>query len=299
MPIGIEVVFLGTAGSVPTKERGMPGISLTYDGSMLLFDCGEGTQLQMLRQGLNAQRLKAIFISHIHGDHTIGIAGLVRSLAINGRREALYIYVPTGYENMIKRLITFDKALIGYTINVIGAKSGTVYRGRGFSVSAFRLKHTVETCGYAFKEDDRLRFIKSECDRLGIKGTLFSELERKGSIKVNGRRVRIAEVTRLQKGRKIVYATDTRPVKSTVSASINSELLIHEASYTDGEAELARSRGHSTAAEAAGIAKKAHAKRLAITHFSARYKEPAELLNQARRVFRNTVAVSDGYRMTL
>ena len=122
MPQGIDVVFLGTAGSVPTKERGMPSAAVIYDGSILLFDCGEGTQIQMLKYGLNAQRLKAIFISHIHGDHTIGIAGIVRSLAINGRKEALSIFVPRGSERIIRSLIVFDRAIIGYPINITGVR---------------------------------------------------------------------------------------------------------------------------------------------------------------------------------
>lgn len=299
MPQGIDIVFLGTAGSVPTKERSMPSVAVIYDGSILLFDCGEGTQIQMLKYGLNAQRLKAIFISHIHGDHTIGIAGIVRSLAINGRKEALSIFVPRGSERIIRSLIVFDRVTIGYPINIIGVRQGTVYRGRGFSVSAFRLNHTVETYGYAVAEDSKLRFIKERCDRLGIRGTMYSELEKKGIIRINGKGIRLKGITRLQEGRKIVYATDTRPAAGTVRAARGADLLIHEASYKSSEKALAVSRKHSTSEEAAGIARKAKVSKLTITHFSARYRDASQLLSEAKAVFKNTIAASDGYRITL
>src|SRR5271169_2664841 len=130
----IKLVMLGTVGSSPTKARSMPSVALTYDGDVFLFDCGEGTQLQMIRYGVNSSKLKAIFISHTHGDHVIGIAGLVRTLALNRRPNPLIILVPSGYEHIIKSLISFDKAILGYSIIIKGIRTGEVYKGKGYSI---------------------------------------------------------------------------------------------------------------------------------------------------------------------
>lgn len=290
----IKIVFLGTAGSSPTKDRSLPSVALIREGHLLLFDCGEGTQSQMIKLGVNPSRLDAIFVSHLHGDHVIGIAGLVRTLALNGRKNPLTIFVPRGYESPIKALISFDKAMIGYDIMVKGIGSGTVFRSKDFSVSSFRLNHTIPTCGYIFKENDRRKFDKERCKRLGLKGIMFSELEKKGRVKVGKKTITLNSVTTIKKGKKIIYASDTRPVAATVSASRDADLLIHESSYLDNHVALAKERGHSTAREAAQLAKKAHVKRLILTHISARYKDVKAIEEEAKKTFRNTTVARDG-----
>ena len=293
----IDITILGTAGSLPTKERSLPAIALSYDGNTFLFDCGEGTQMQMMRHGVNPARLKAIFLSHIHGDHVIGIAGLVRTLALNNRKEELKIFIPKGFENAVRNLIVFDRPIIGYPINIIGIKAGTIYRGKDFSVSAFRLNHNVATYGFVFKEDDRIRFIKDKCAGLGIKGTMFAELEKKGYVHVKGKRITTKGITVPKPGKKVVYAADTRPSKSTIAAARNADVLIHESSFTSEYKNLAAARKHSTVAEAAGIAKSAKAKMLIVTHFSARYKNLEPIRKEAKQTFSNTIAATDGYKL--
>ena len=155
MPERMKITFLGTGGSIPTAERGLPAMSLEYNGAVYLFDCGEGTQMQMLKFGVNAHRIRAIFITHMHGDHVIGVAGLIRSMALYGRTEPLEIFVPGGEEGKLEPLLTFDKVKIGYPILIRKARSGALYKGKDFTVSAFALKHSVKTFGYRFKEDDR------------------------------------------------------------------------------------------------------------------------------------------------
>ena len=295
----IEVTVLGTSGSSPALGRQMPAVALRYNGEVLLFDCGEGTQMQMLRYGINAFRVKAIFVTHVHGDHVIGIAGLVRSLALNGRNEELLIFVPKGYEKIISNLVSFDKTLIDYPITIKGAVTGIVYKGKGFAVSALRLNHSIPTLGYVFKEDDKRRFLKGKCESLGIEGTVFKTLEEKGSIRLNGKRITLASVTTLHSGKKIVYASDTRPTSTTVKASAGADVLIHESSYTEAQKVLAASRKHSTALEAAQVAKKAKVKLLVLTHFSTRYKTTGAMVSEAKAVFGNTVAASDGYKITV
>ncbi len=290
----IKIMMLGTAGSTPTKERSLPSVLLNYDGSSYLFDCGEGTQMQMMKFGANVSKIKCIFLTHLHGDHVIGIAGLVRTLALNNREHELSIFIPKGFEKMLNNLIVFDRALIRYKINIIGIQSGTVYKGKNFTVSAFKLEHTVPTFGYVFKENDKIRFIKEKCAPLGIKGAMFAELTKKGSIKVRNRTVHLKQVTRTESGKKIVYASDSRPCASTINAARNCDILIHEANFATSEERLAKERKHSTAYEAAKIASKAHARKLVLTHISARYKDTGQMLKEARSAFKNTVVAVDG-----
>lgn len=295
----IEVTVLGSSGSSPAKGRQMPAVALRHEGEIFLFDCGEGTQMQMLQYGINTYRIKAIFISHAHGDHIIGIAGLVRTLALNNRKDSLLIFVPRGQERIIRSLVVFDKALIGYEIRIVGIGTGTVYKGKGFSIEAFKLNHTILTYGYVFKEDDKRRFIKEKCERLGIEGEMFAALEKNGRIRIKGKNISLNSVTRFQQGRKIVYAADTRPSESTVRAAKNADILFHESSYTQEYKELAKSRKHSTALEAANVAKKAHAKRLVLIHISTRFKTTVPLMKEAGKVFRNTMVAKDGDRFDI
>ncbi len=284
----MKLTFLGTGGSSPTKDRNMPAVALEYHGDIYMFDCGEGTQRQCMTYSVNMSKIKAIFISHAHGDHIIGIAGLVRTMALYRRAQPLHIFVPQGEEETIGALLTFDRAMISYKIIVKGVKPGPVYDGEGFKVTAFKLNHTVPTLGYVFEEKSRTRFFKDKCKKLGLKGEMFHELEKKGSVKVGSKTIRLKDVTYIVKGKKIVYATDTRPVDTTVKAAAGADILIHEASYASKQVELAKERSHCTSEEAAKIAKKAKCNRLVLFHTSARYKDARELLNEAKKIFKNT-----------
>ncbi|HIH50685.1 MAG: ribonuclease Z [Candidatus Micrarchaeaceae archaeon] len=295
----LKVTILGTAGSTPTKLRNLPAMALDYDGSVLLFDCGEGTQRQCMYYSVNISRIKAIFLSHIHGDHTIGLAGLLRTLALNKRTEPVYIYIPQGFEKHLIALIGFDMALIPYKLIIKPIKSGTIYKGKNFQVSAFKLTHTVPTYGFVFKEDDKIRFLKPKIKALGIKGSMFKELLKNKHIKIGKKTIRLSEVTFKEEGKKIAYATDTRPSASTVAAASGADVLIHESTYAEAEKKLARERHHSTATESATIAKKSRAKRLVLVHLSARYRTPEQILKEARAVFHNTDVAKDGFVINL
>lgn len=294
-----DVVFLGTSGSAPTRERALPSVAVVRDGITYLFDCGEGTQRQFFVHSLNVSRVDYIFVSHIHGDHVIGIAGLVRTLAMNGRTRPLTIFVPRGYENGIRALIEFDHATIRYRIELKGIKAGELLRGNGVTVSAFRLAHSVPTYGFAFKEDDRMRFDKDKCRRLGIRGTMFSDLQRGKSITVSGRRIALSSVASPHAGKKMVYITDTRPVRPAAPACRGADLMIHEATFDSSLKDYAVERKHSTAEEAARTAKLSGAKRLVLFHISARYKDASALLNEAKRVFAETSIAHDGMKLTV
>ncbi|MDE1873736.1 MAG: ribonuclease Z [Candidatus Micrarchaeota archaeon] len=295
----IKTIILGTAGSAPTKERRMPSVAVIYEGDVLLFDCGEGTQFQMLEHDINPVRVRAIFVSHAHGDHTIGIAGLVRTMGMNNRREPLTIFVPAGDEKVIESLITFDRALINYKVLIRGVRSGRVYSGREYEVLAFKLRHTIPTYGYVFREKSRTKFRKELAHKMGLKGEMFSKLERSGRVKLGKKTITLDQVSWKQEGKKVVYATDTRPTQSTIVAAKNADLLIHESSYKASEIGLAKKRLHSSAGEVAALAKKAGVKRLVLTHISARHRTDAELLSDARKIFKNTVVARDGYTLII
>ncbi len=299
MPLPIKIVFLGTSGSAPTKERNLPSVAIEYEGRVYLFDCGEGTQRQLLMNSISPQKVKAVFITHMHGDHVIGIAGLIRTLALNKRTEPLEIFLPAGEEKKLMPLITFDKAVIGYEIIIKGVKSGVAMKGKGFSVRAFKLKHSVPTYGYCFQENDRVRFDSKKCKELGIEGGMYSELERKGRIRIGRKIISLGSVAKESKGRRIIYAADTRPTNATSKISKGADLMIHEATYAEEFQKLALQRMHSTSAEAARVAKNGMAKRLIIFHMSARYKSPSVLLAEARKVFKNSEAAYDGMVITL
>ena len=295
----LKLTFLGTAGSTPTKFRGLPGISIDHDGELLLFDCGEGIQRQMMYYSVNVSKTKAIFLSHIHGDHTIGVAGLVRTLALNKRTEPLYIFIPKGHEKLLLDLIGFDKAILSYKIIIKPINSGILYTGKDYQVSAFRLLHNTNTYGFVFKENDKTKFIKQKIRKLKLKGKMFQELLKNKSLRINGKLLKLSELTKIQPGKKIVYATDTRPTKETIKAARGADLLIHESTYASAESELAKKRYHSTSLEAATIAKSAKVKRLMLTHISARYKDTANLLKNAKSKFKNTEVAKDGMTLIL
>jgi ribonuclease Z len=294
-----EITLLGTAGSAPTKTRALPSLYLSYEGDSFLFDCGEGTQMQLLKFGLSPHKIRAIFLSHIHGDHVIGVAGLVRTLALNNRTEELKIFIPKGYEKAVVSLIKFDKAIINYPIKILPIQRGVIFKGKDYTISSFKLNHTVETFGFVFKENDKVKFDLKMCKKLGIKGEMFKHLELKNHIIINNKKILLKQVSFKKIGRKIVYSSDTRPCAETLKNSKNADILIHESSYTSKYLELAKSRKHSTVSEAAELAKKAKVKQLILTHFSARYKDDYELINEAKAVFENTVIGKDGYKVTL
>lgn len=295
----IKITFLGTSGSAPTKKRGLPSMALEYGGHLYLFDCGEGTQRQMLLYNINSSNLKAIFVSHTHGDHIIGIAGLVRTLALNRRTLPLHIFVPKGNEDAIKALIGFDNAYMSYEIIINGVVNGVAYQERDFSVEAFKLNHSITSYGYVFREKDKIHFIKDKAAKLGIKGTMFRDLLKRKRLKVGNAMIKLSDLTTKEPGKKIVYVADTRPILDTVKKARGADLLIHEATYSSELAELAMERMHSTTTESASIAKRAGVKMLLMFHISARYKTDKKLLLEAKEIFNNSEVAKDGMEILL
>jgi ribonuclease Z len=300
----LSVTFLGTSAARPTVERNVSGLALVREGETLLFECGEGTQRQMMRYGVSFA-LSEIFFTHFHADHFLGVIGLIRTLGLQGREEAMRLYGPKGAKKVLTQAISLGVERVPFEVTVHELKPGDVVgeegRGKreGYDVHVFPTEHGGGSVGYALKEHERLgRFDPDKARELGIpEGPLWGKLQRGETVTApDGRTVGPDGIVGSQRpGRSVVITGDTRPCASVVDAAQGADLLIHEATFGEEEKERAKETGHSTAKEAAQVALAAHAKRLVLNHVSARYSMSAEeLAKEAREVFRETVVAKDG-----
>jgi ribonuclease Z len=285
----LSVVFAGTAASAPTSRRGLSALVVRRGGDTLLFDCGEGTQRQLIKS-IGLADLEHIFISHFHADHFLGIPGMLKTFALRGRELPLTIYGPNGLERTMADLEPLYGRL-PYELTIYEMAAGESLGFKGYSVTPFEVDHAGSSVGYAIVERDRPgRFDEDEARRLGVTpGPEFGKLQRGEAVEVaSGEIVTPEQVlgeTRL--GRKIVYSGDTAPCEGLRVAAHQADLLVHESSFGDEEAERAAETKHSTARQAAQIALEAEVKLLCLTHVSGRYFGK-ELREEAREVFPNT-----------
>ncbi len=293
----IRITFLGTAASRPTVGRNVSGLSVQREGDLMLFDCGEGTQRQMMRYGTGFG-IQAIFVTHLHADHFLGIIGLLRTMALQGREEALQIYGPSGARELLQAAIHLGVDRISFPVTVREAGPGDSIPFHEFDVVPFLVRHGTSAVGYALREHPRLgRFDVDRARALGVpEGRLFGRLHRGEAVDVDGRIVLPEEVVGDPRpGRLVVYTGDTRPSPETVEVARGADLLIHEATFLSDEAERAHETFHSTAKGAALVAQEAKVERLLLTHVSARYSEdPGPLAEEARAVFSEAVVAQDG-----
>lgn len=289
----LEVTFLGTSGSVPTVERGMPALTVKYESSLLLFDCGEGTQRQMMRYKVGFGSIDAIFISHSHLDHYIGLFGLLETLHLGSASpRKLGLFLPKSMGDPFTERHGF--------VQLHQTRKGEIFRGKGFSVSAFPVKHNKGSYGFIFQEQEKIKFHEAKAKGMGIRGRQFSRIQKDGYIIIDNKRIGLDEVTWRKPGRKIVYSGDCPYCEETVEAARGADLLIHEGTFDADRAAEAAERRHSTVEDAALVAKKAGAKRLVLTHISPRYSDEAEgLLRNAKKVFMDTMIAEDGMKINL
>jgi len=285
----LSLFFAGTAGSVPTARRGLPAILLRAGGDRILLDCGEGTQQQLLRSA-GLPELDAIFISHYHLDHWLGLVGMLKTFDLRARERPLAIYGPPG----LRALFTMLRPVFGRTAYPLSLAELEPYEEVGFggyAIGSFPVRHRVEAYGYAFVEEDRPgRFDADAARALGVaEGPDFGRLQR-GEV-VGG--VRPEQVVGEDRpGRKIVYSGDTAPCQAVEVLAEGADVLVHEATFLSDERARASDTGHSTAAQAAELARDAGVRLLALTHLSTRYF-PREIRDEARAVFPNTVVPRD------
>ena len=274
--MSMRVTFLGTGGAVPTTERGPSALLVERDGERLLFDCGEGTQRQMMRFGTGFT-VSHLFVTHLHGDHVLGIPGLIQTLDFNGREEPLAVYGPPGSKRHLRDLIEAGGYRPEFPITINELRPGTVaLDAADHEVRTFETDHrNVSSMGYALIEADRRgRFDRDRAEELGVPvGPKFGKLHDGEAVELDdGTVVRPeAVVGDPRPGRRFVYTGDTRPVDATVAVADDPDLLVHDATFDDEWAERARRTGHATGREAAEVAARAGAKRLGLVHVSSRY----------------------------
>lgn len=291
--------FLGTAASRPTVERGVSSVALIREGQTLLFDCGEGTQRQMMRFGVTFA-FEDLFFTHTHSDHILGITGLIRTMALQGRTERLRLWTPRGAGKTLRQCISLGGERTTFPVDITELEAGATLSRGEYRIETFAVDHGPSTSlGYALVEEERKgRFNPDLARELGIpEGPLWGRIHRGESITLDDGRV-IAPAVLVgepRRGRRVVITGDTRPCAATIEVARDADLLIHEATFADEEAARALETGHSTAREAAEVAKAAGARKLALTHISARYSANAkELEREARQVFAASVVVKDG-----
>jgi len=303
----LRITFLGTGGSTPTPNRTPSAIAVNRKGELMLFDCGECAQQQMMRAKTGI-KVTAIFITHFHADHVLGIPGLLQTMALQNREEPLEIYGPRNVDKFLYHLLALGYAGRSFEVKAIELRPGDVIRRAGYEIRTVKTVHNVVSIGYVLEEDMRPgRFNRERAIELGIKpGPLFARLQSGHSVYVDDKEIKPEQVLGPPRpGRKIVYSGDTRPCESVIEASKNADLLIHDSTLSEETKQYAIDYMHSTALEAAEVAKKAPVRRLILTHLSARYSDLAganKLKEEARSVFENTKVASDlmtievGYR---
>jgi ribonuclease Z len=300
----MQVVFLGTAGSIPTTQRALPAIAIRRKDELIIFDCGEGIQRQMIKARVGFHKKTKIFVTHMHGDHVLGLPGVMQTMSLLNREKELEVYGPVGIRAFVEAIEQTVQFGLTFPIKVMEiCEEGTVCEEREYTVQAVYADHVVSALAYAFIEKPRPgRFNKERAKNLGVpKGPLWSKLQHGGRVKLSdGKTVEPGDVLgKPRSGRKLVYTGDTRPSEALVELSKGADLLIHEATFGDELKERAFEDGHSTPSQAAETAKRAAAKRLVLTHISARYKTPDSLLRQAKQVFKNVEIAEDFMRIDL
>ncbi len=296
--MSLRVIFLGTSGAIPTAERSLPATLIQRGREMLMFDCGEGVQRQMVKAKTSFHKRMKIFISHLHGDHVLGLPGLLQTMALLDRKTKLEVYGPEGTRAFLECVQASLQFGLTFQVEIREILNpGHVCNETEYAVEAAKSNHVVSSYAYAFVEKSRPgKFYPEKARALGIpEGELWSKLQHAQTvILADGRVVKPAEVTGcLRPGRKVVFSGDTRPFREFKRFASGADLLIHDSTFDDALADKAQEDGHSTPSQAARLAKASKAKKLVLTHISARYADSSLLLDQAKTIFAETVVATD------
>ncbi|MCY0998933.1 ribonuclease Z [Myxococcus sp. MISCRS1] len=300
----LRLTFLGTSAAQPTLHRNLSGLAVKADTDLLLFDCGEGSQRQMVRFGTGFT-VDAVFFTHFHADHYLGIIGFLRTLGMMGREHAIHLYGPPPARRLLHQAVHLGVEAMSFPVEIHEVKDGDVVRRNGYALHAIGVDHRINALAYALVEDERPgRFNLEKARELGVPpGPSFGKLQKGESVTLeDGRVVKPEDVLGAPRpGRKLVISGDTRPCAAVVKAAQDADLLIHESTFSDDEQARALETHHSTAREAARVAREAGARRLVLTHLSSRHDtDPAKLLAQAREEYKGPCEVAyDGFTLEL
>ncbi len=299
----ITIYFLGTSAGIPTKERNLPAILLKYNEDRILFDCGEGTQRQLMIKNLKFMRIKAIFITHWHADHFAGLPGLIQTMAMEGRKKPLYIYGPEGTVEFVEKLLSIGYFEREFPIIAEDLKPGDRVEFKDYYVEAFKTYHGIPSLGYIFQERDKLKANMEKARKFGlISGPLIGKLKKGEEIVYKGHRIKPEDIVEVVKGKKIVYTGDTGYRKSLLKPCKDADVLICDSTFCSDFEERAHTFYHMTSKQAAMLAKEANAKLLILTHISRRYQKndkedrkytTEKLLRESNEIFPNTILAED------
>lgn len=291
----MEITFLGTSSAVHSNTRSHPSIVLKAFGETILFDCGEGTQRQLIYAKISPMKISKIFITHYHGDHILGIPGLLQSMSFRGRETKLTIYGPKGLDNLRDAISSLGFPNFDFPLEWIEVDSGTIIENEEYVIRAQRVKHNTLTLAYSVEELKKPRFLRQKAIDLGVPvGPDFGKLHNGIAVEVNGEIIKPEQVLGPpRKGRKITYSGDTKPCEEMIEFAKESDLLIHESTYKTEDKDKADLHAHSTSKDAAEIALYSNSKKLILTHISTRYTDVSDLLAQSREIFKNTELAED------
>lgn len=298
----IEVFFIGTGAAIPSKRRGHTTLAVRYKGEVFLFDCGENTQRRLIEEGISPMKIENIFVTHMHTDHVAGLFPLPETMYLLKRTKSLNIYGPKGLSRFGRALKEIQNVNLGYEVsfNELPNKKEEVVDAKEYRVVSVPVSHGTPARGYCFEEKERLKFLEAKAMKMGVgPGPQRGKLTHKQNISINGRTIKWQDVTEVVPGKKIVISGDTLPCEEIEKLAKGADLLIHESTFGSDRTDEAHEYYHTTAAQAAQIAKKAGVKKLVLIHFSPRYKNVKPLLEEAKKVFPNTVLAEDGMKVVV
>ena len=299
MPEPIEITFLGTGAAIPTLKRRHAAILFHFGADYFLFDCGEGTQLQLEKIRTSPMKLSKIFITHWHADHFSGLLPMLESLHLSRRTEPLEVYGPEA-SRFIDAIIELSYWGIGFGIKAIDTNEEKniekLIDNEKYEIYAIKVNHSVPTVGYCFKEKDHWSIDVKKAKKYGLEGKILRTIKENGKINVGSKTVKIEQIATKKEGRKIVYSGDTTPCKDLFEMARGADLLIHDGTFVELPS---LERPHSSGVEVARLAKKYKVKKLVLTHLSRRYKTNKEVLDAVKPIFKNVVVAEDLMKITL
>jgi len=295
MTLNIPITFLGTGHAVPTARRNHSAILMQYKDENILIDCGEGTQRQFRKAKLNPCKLTRLLITHWHGDHILGIPGLLQTLALNNYNRTLHIYGPRGTKTYMERIMSMFVYVGKIKVEIHEIDQGLFLETKDFTIESAKMEHLAPCLAYSFKEKDKTRLDRAKLKKLKLPNSpLLGDLQKGKDIEFEGKKIKAKQVTYFEKGKKITFILDTKINENCYKIAQNSDLLVTECVYLDAEKEHAAEYKHLTAEQAGDIAKKSKSKQLIMTHISQRYELiPKAILLETKKKFKNSQVAED------